>query len=362
MLASLLAAAQPTIADTQYSVAPPTRRLIPAPVGYSVMADSLAPHLPPPGVDPGWAAPPQQPSPPGTEADIRLCQFSANAGPPPLDNAPMPGPQPGDNAALQPPPMVPVEDAWQWKFLPSGLLYPAYLAGVKEARFGSEWGSSSDCGRVMDSTLGAHVGLVRYGAVDGLRPEGWQWDVEGASFPRLTYDGGFEVRASDYSFGTLLTNRLGMWEGKLGYSHFCAHLGDSFALENPTFLRNGYIRDDLTLGLGMRPTCDLRFYFETIYGVMAKGGAEPWGFQFGGEYLHVEPEDWHGGPFFAVNCHLRQENNFAGNLSVTTGWAWRSLGDHLARVGLHYFNGYSEQYQFYTRYEDEFGAGLWYDF
>jgi len=68
----------------------------------------------------------------------------------------------------------------------------------------------------------------------------------------------------------------------------------------------------------------------------------------------------HGGPFFAVNCHLRQENNFAGNLVMETGWAWRAQGDHLARLGLQYFNGYSEQYQFYkdtkTRLASEFGT------
>ena len=34
----------------------------------------------------------------------------------------------------------------------------------------------------------AHVGLLRYGAPGAANPEGWQLDIEGAAFPRLTLD------------------------------------------------------------------------------------------------------------------------------------------------------------------------------
>ena len=43
-------------------------------------------------------------------------------------------------------------------------------------------------GWVWDSTLGARVGVLRDGTDNDLWPEGWQLDVEGAAFPRLSLD------------------------------------------------------------------------------------------------------------------------------------------------------------------------------
>ncbi|MFO7908165.1 MAG: DUF1207 domain-containing protein, partial [Pirellulaceae bacterium] len=67
--------------------------------------------------------------------------------------------------------------------------------------------------------------------------------------------------------------------------------------------------------------------------------------------------------FFATNVHLREEVDFSGNLSVMTGWAWMSERDrHLARLGVHYYNGKSSQNSFFDHFEEQIGAGFWYDF
>ena len=47
---------------------------------------------------------------------------------------------------------------------------------------------------------------------------------------------------------------------------------------------------------------------------------------------------------------------------MQTGWQWRGPSGHLMRLGLEYFNGKSEQYQFTNDYEQQIGVGLWYDF
>ena len=249
-----------------------------------------------------------------------------------------------------------------WELMPAGLLYPAYLAGIKESRFGTQWSDGRNNAQVLDSTLGAHVGVLRWGTVDGPRPEGFQWDLEGAAFPRLEVGDNTELESTDYRFGSQETLRSGPWEGKFGYYHLCAHLGDKFLMDNPTFPRVDYVRDALVLGIAVRPLSTLRFYSEVGCAVHVTGEAEPWEFQFGGEYLQAEPEDWHGGPFAALNCHLRQENNFGGNVDFELGQAWRVRDDRLTRVGLFYFNGMSEQYQFYMKHEDQVGLGVWYDF
>ncbi len=49
-------------------------------------------------------------------------------------------------------------------------------------------------------------------------------------------------------------------------------------------------------------------------------------------------------------------------MTVQTGWAWRGVTGHLCRFGLQYFNGFSEQGEFYNTFEEQIGIGLWYDF
>ena len=61
--------------------------------------------------------------------------------------------------------------------------------------------------------------------------------------------------------------------------------------------------------------------------------------------------------FFAVNAHLREENDYGGNFTVQTGWQWRGRTGHLLRLGMQYFNGMSEQYEFYNKFEEQIGVG-----
>ena len=116
------------------------------------------------------------------------------------------------------------------------------------------------------------------------------------------------------------------------------------------------------LGLGYRPIPDVRLYGEVGYAVYIWGDTLPWEFQFGVEYTPARPTAHKGRLFLAVNAHLRQEVNFGGGLTVQTGWAWRGASGHLFRLGLEYFDGKSEQYQFTNDYEQQIGVGLWYDF
>jgi len=253
-------------------------------------------------------------------------------------------------------------ECWGLQLLPDGLLYPAYLAGGREPRLASQWVHIRDHGWVWDSTLGARVGLLRYGPLDDPWPDGWQLDVEGAVFPRLDLELEREMVAADYRAGVPWTFRRGPWEGKFAYYHLSAHLGDEYTRTHPDVPRINYVRDCVVAGIALRPFRDLRLYSEVGYAVYTDGGARPWEFQFGVEYSPVEPSGPRGTPFLAVNSHLRQDNDFSGNVSLQTGWQWRGQSGHLLRVGFHYLNGMSDFYQFFTKPEDQVGVGLWYDF
>jgi len=253
------------------------------------------------------------------------------------------------------------DDVWTWQFLPNGLLYRQDLASGTESRLASQWVYVRGQGWFWNPVAGGRVGLLRYGTEDDFWPQGWQLDVEGAAFPRL--DAGRNMTSTDFRVGVPLTMRQGPWEFKFGYTHLSSHLGDLFMLANPDFSRINYVRDSLAAGLAVYLNPSLRFYSETGWAFHTDGGAKPWEFQFGADFSPPEPTTtlW-GAPFFAINGHLRQENDFAGNFTVQTGLQWRGRTSHLFRLGAQYFNGMSEQGQFFQQFEEQIGVGLWYDY
>jgi hypothetical protein len=254
------------------------------------------------------------------------------------------------------------DEPMSWQLAPTGLMYKSYLAGEREPRMGSELSHERVHGWYWQATVGGRVGLLRYGTDNSLWPQGWQLDVEGAAFPRLDLEHEEDLVDCDYRGGLLSTTRQGPLETKFGYYHLSSHIGDEYLLRYPTFPRINYVRDSLIAGAAVYLNPSLRLYGEVGWCFREDGGAKPWEFQFGADFSSPEPTGVSGAPFFAINAHLRQENNFGGNLSVQTGWQWRGRDGHLARVGMHYFNGMSDHYQFYNMFEEYIGFGLWYDY
>ncbi|WP_460166972.1 DUF1207 domain-containing protein [Thermostilla marina] len=286
----------------------------------------------------------------------------------PIDDA-LPGESslilPGENFAAQgvvvaPPPSD--SGVWVWQLLPSGLIYRSYIAGPREPRFGSQWIHEKDKNWLWDVALGGRVGLLRYGTLDTLWPEGIQLDIEGAAFPRLNLENDRDLDTSDFRFGIPLTWRRGRIEAKFAYVHLSSHLGDEYWVRNPTRERRNYVRDSIVLGAGIRPNEDVRLYAEADWAFYDDGGAKPWEFQFGIEYAPGQPTDAWGAPFFAINSRLREDVDFSGNFTLQTGWLWRSMNGSALRFGLQYFNGMLDLGQFYDEHEEQVGLGIWYDY
>jgi hypothetical protein len=258
-------------------------------------------------------------------------------------------------------PLIPRID-WHWQLLPDGILYRAYLAGVKESRLGTQIFHSQGDGALWDSTLGARVGLLRYGTPDPTWPQGWQFDVEGSAQVRLDPDENLDLRSVDYRIGTPLTYGYGRHRLLFGYYHVCSHLGDEFVAAHPAFTHVNFVRDAIAIGYAYYLTEDLRLYGEMSYAFRTDISQE-WEVQFGLDYSPARPTGIRGAPFFAAHGHLREELDYSGNFALQAGWAWRgSRSSHLLRTGLHYYNGLSNQYSFYQQFDQQIGGGLWYDF
>lgn len=256
------------------------------------------------------------------------------------------------------------DDDWFPQVLPLGIIYHSYWAGIHEPRLGVQLSSVSGDGSFWDPTLGARVGIFRYGNADPLHPLGWQLDVEGAAMARLTLDDMRDLETVDFRGGVPLTYGVDNWQFKLGYYHLSSHLGDEYAINNPGSLNNrvNYVRDSIMLGVSHYPVEYLRLYAEVAYAFNATDGAEPWEFQFGTEVSQSGITGFRGSPFFALNVHLREEHNFGGDFTAEAGWLWRNQIGQVMRVGAFYFNGKSSQYQFYNDSQQQIGVGIWYDF
>lgn len=254
---------------------------------------------------------------------------------------------------------------WSWQVLPEGVLYHQYLADVRASRLSSSFVWEQDQGWLWDIGLGGHIALVRFGdRGESGRVQGWEWQVEGAGFPRLDFENDLDLLASDFRAGTWLAWSRRRLQARFGYYHLSSHAGDELLLRDPAFVRINYVRDQVGVGLAYFLTDDLRLYSDAGYAFYTSGGAQPIELQFGVEFSPAFPTGPLPVPFLAVHGNLREELDFGGYLVVQAGAQWRGAlpGNHRMRIGLEYFNGKSRQYEFFREFEQQVGLGLWYDF
>jgi len=252
------------------------------------------------------------------------------------------------------------ETEWKWQKLPEGLIYRSYLAGGREPRLAGQWVYDREQGWLWDIALGGRAALLRYGTAAPAWAEGFEAELEGAALARLNW-ATRDLWTTDFRAGMPLAYRSGPWEYKFGYYHISSHLGDLYMLANPTWPRVRYVRDCLVGAAALRPVQAVRLYAETSWAFNAPGASAPWELQCGAEYSPWDPSDC-GSPFLAANTLLREELRFSGSLRLEAGWQWSGSGGQLFRTGVMYFNGLSDQGQFYNRFEEQIGLGMWYDF
>jgi len=271
---------------------------------------------------------------------------------------------PATQAAFVTPTVPTPQSCFGGEILPDGLLYRSYIAAPNEPRFSSV--GSYDLAKKTwrwDATLGGRVGLFRQNQPEFLNLDAWQIDLEGATMTRLDPETALDVESADYRFGLQWTASKENLSIKFGYFHISSHVGDEYLLKNPTFDRINYARESLVFGTSLQATAELRYYGEVAWANSVSGGAKPLQFQLGTEYAGIADNQMHGAPFAAVNLHLREETDFAAGLNLMTGWQWTGPNSgRTMRVGLRYYNGPSTQHEFFHRYDNQLGMGIWYDY
>ena len=253
-----------------------------------------------------------------------------------------------------------------WQVLPKGLLYRTYLAGEKEPRmqFLSLYDTRSKR-KVWDAVLGGVV-LESFEKAIGviLKVTRFSWTLKARYLPVFSPDEeSTMLEGSDYRVGLYGTWRLDRWAYRAGYYHVSSHVGDEFLIANPAFNRINYVRDSLLAGASYDVSDITRIYGELGYALGVEGGAEPVELQLGTEYTPKAQTAASGAPFFAVNGHWRQEFGLSTGVNVVSGWGWQGVETkRRLRLGLNYYNGPSLQYEFFDRWENLVGAGIWMDY
>ena len=263
---------------------------------------------------------------------------------------------------------------WSWQLLPRELIYRPQLASLHTARMavsalnirgfdpvglpaGTHW--------YWDSTLGARIGIVRFGSPTGAYPQGFQFDVEGAIFPRQNSNGRMLI-ATDYRVGLPVSFGWRRYQTKFGFYHVSSHMGDEYILSNPPVIgptRINYVRNSIVWSNSYQWTQAIRTYIDASWAFNLDGGAKPWQFQFGAEYSPLLATGFRGAPFVAANGHILQALNYGGNFVFQTGWQWRGRDyGPLLRFGFQYLEGMTPRYEFFRNNERELGMGIWYDF
>lgn len=247
----------------------------------------------------------------------------------------------------------------QW--LPAGLMYRSYVAGEREPRIQGVWLMEKNRGMVLETALGGRAGLLRYGTLDSLQPQGFQLDLEGAGMARVDPEEHSDLEGCDYRVGFVGTWQYSPWAYKAGYYHISSHVGDEFLLRTGADRRN-YVRDSLIFGARYDFTDDVNLYGEIGYAPNHNGGADPLELQFGAEFNPKYPTGPHGSPVLAINGHLREEFDFGGSMNVIWGWQWKGETGSAFRLGMQYYNGPSLQWSFFDQHEEFVGGGIWFDF
>ncbi|EAQ78672.1 DUF1207 domain-containing protein [Blastopirellula marina] len=253
-----------------------------------------------------------------------------------------------------------------WQVLPTGHIYKAHLANVKESRMAVKIVDLTGDTTILDGNLGGRFGVFRYGNHDPYMPQGIQWDVEGSAHVRLDIPEEVDVRAVDFRAGNQLTwsyDQAPNHRSRFGYYHLSSHLGDEFLIKNPGYNRLNYSRDVLIFGHSIYLREKIRIYGQIGWAFYTTSLSKPWELDFGFEWSPIYATGPWGEPFFAIDGHLREDVNWGGTVTVQTGWAW--VGDdsgHLLRIGLQYLNGASSQYSFTGYSEQQIGFGIWYDY
>ena len=274
------------------------------------------------------------------------------------------------------------------RWLPEGVVYEPYLAEVRHPGFAATVLAVTDeddpRGERGDLRfglkLGGRFGLLRTATGGGGGHEEadraprrlWQLSFEAGFYGQFDIESSLDNLGWDGLYGLVLATARADRSGpalRLAVNHISSHVGDEYA-ERTGRRRIGYTREELALGMALRPTPRWRTYAEAAWGYVLRAedsaGRDlqaPGRVQAGVEYEAPGSVGRTGrwGLYAAVDANAWEERDWSPSVTVEAGLAAPVGDDRRWRVGVAWYDGQLPVGELFQVDESYALAGVWLD-
>jgi len=244
--------------------------------------------------------------------------------------------------------------------LPEKELFHPLQADTHEARFSLSYfyyennGQSANLGYI---TAGDTFPLLNW---DYQEMGKFQLGLEGGVFALFNLDErSKDLVNADYILGIPFMYRKNSFSAKARIYHQSSHLGDEFIINNPDVERVNLSFEELEL-LGSYDFYDFRVIVGTARILHSEPNLEPWSVKGG---LEFRSPDILGDFDFLASSIVSASEELSWNVSQSykAGLALQKSGNRELQLMLQYYNGFSQNGQFFEEGIEYFGFGLFLD-
>lgn len=240
----------------------------------------------------------------------------------------------------------------QWKAFPRQRLFYRILADPRDVQMSMGY-------LLQRNELSGKIGYS--GGLFQISPWGYpiQFRIESNVFVVFKANSAtFPIQTTDFAIGFPFDIRKDYFSARLKWAHISSHLGDE--IPRASEIRIDYSREFWEV-LGAYEISAFRFYggFIWAYHVLPKVG--PWTMHFGAEWFGT-PFHKSIYPYAAVDLKSRQEVEWSTDVNIQVGLI---VGNHKTqgmRLTLEFFDGHSNQGQFFERKERDLNLVVFFDF
>jgi Protein of unknown function (DUF1207) len=252
-----------------------------------------------------------------------------------------------------------------WSFLPASTTFKPLIAEPREPIMGLVAHLEETR---YEGDVAASLELIRYSPPDDTQ---YGWGVFASGFILLDQDGStFPMRDGDFYVGTSFSASFGFFSTRLEVLHESSHLGDSLqGLQLPLFYNPqvAYSRENVNADISFQLSDSFRLYsgIGCWDDALLTGISTPVFASFGTE---IYSPSWAlentSMRFYATGCLQWIDDLGIWNKEIQFGLQWKASPSDARdiRVGIVYYNGYSQYLQFYNVPDEHWGLATFFDF
>jgi hypothetical protein len=253
-----------------------------------------------------------------------------------------------------------------WVVFPKRKLFEPLTADPRWPHFSASferWNGSPELGSAATVSFGETFNLL-----EGDTPWlGGRWQIGILASVWALFDRGSQSQDlinADYYVGVPIAWRRGSWSALARYYHVSSHLGDEFLLRGTSVKRVNLSYEVVDLKLSYDIDQQFRVYGGVGYLIRTEPHLNHWTYQVGGEFTGEHAYLGYFRPVAAADLQFREYTGNNPDFSLRTGIQIDSPFDigRKLQLLLEYYNGHSQNGQFYTEKIEFLGIGAHFHF